>query len=108
MVAIERSVETGARGGHVGRCLIRLGIFAKTFVRPSLEGALDAVASRPVLRPVQHGLRGLPTLPEAIERRRRAGGDGGPRPEMAAVSGTFNMIDPDPATRERGCGGSAC
>src|SRR6185436_2860859 len=81
-----------------------LGIFAKTFVRPSVEGVFDAVA--------QHGLRcvqfnfssaGLPTVPEAVdpplvERIRRAARS----LSIAAVSGTFNMIHPDARHRRDG------
>jgi len=46
---------------------MQLGIFAKTFVRPSLEATLDAVASHG-LSCVQFNMAcvGLPTLPEAI------------------------------------------
>ena len=47
MVAIARSVETRrvrpARRCE-RRCVMQLGIFAKTFVRPTLEETLDAVA----------------------------------------------------------------
>ncbi|HTA29607.1 MAG TPA: TIM barrel protein, partial [Candidatus Cybelea sp.] len=85
---------------------MRLGILVKTFVRPNLAETLDAV--------VAHGFDcvqfnfaclGLPSLPEKIdpavvsaaacelERRRIS---------VAAVSGTFNMIDPDPAKRREG------
>ena len=85
---------------------MQLGIFAKTFVRPTLGEVLDAV--------VQHGLdcvqfnlacAGLPTLPERIapgvaeeihrELQQRA-------ITMAAVSGTFNMIHPDLRKRSDG------
>ena len=75
---------------------MQLGIFAKTFVRPTLEETLDAV--------VDHGLRhvqfnmscaGLPTLPERIDeslcrwiaQSLRARGV-----TMAAISGTFNLV----------------
>jgi sugar phosphate isomerase/epimerase/pimeloyl-ACP methyl ester carboxylesterase len=85
---------------------MRLGIFAKTFVRPNLADTLDAVA---------HGgfdcvqfnfaCAGLPSLPERIDprlvsaaacelKRRHLA--------VAAVSGTFNMIDPDPDRRREG------
>jgi len=83
-----------------------LGIFAKTFVRPSVEEAFDSVA--------QHGLQcvqfnfssaGLPTLPEAVdpplvERIRRAACERSL--SIAAVSGTFNMIHPDAPQRRDG------
>src|ERR1041384_3264491 len=85
---------------------MRLGIFAKTFTRPTLEAVLDAVAN--------HGLHcaqfnfacaGLPSLPERIdpalankvrhEMEAR-------RITMAAVSGTFNLIHPDQLVRREG------
>src|SRR6185295_4348791 len=100
---------------------MQLGIFAKTFPRPSFSETLDAVAA--------HGLRcihfnftcvGLPTLPERVGpnmiemiRAACAGGTSsasphspqsgtrGTRPsiEVAGVSGTFNLIDPDVSSR---------
>ena len=85
---------------------MRLGIFAKIFVRPTLAETLDAVAA--------HGLdciqfnfacAGLPTLPEEIppELAAKIGGEIRQRKlAVAAVSGTFNMIDPDPARRREG------
>jgi sugar phosphate isomerase/epimerase/pimeloyl-ACP methyl ester carboxylesterase len=85
---------------------MRLGIFAKTFVRPTLAETLDAVVS--------HGLdciqfnfacAGLPTLPDKIAPRLAAqiGVEARQRKlTMAAVSGTFNMIDPDPDRRQAG------
>ena len=47
---------------------MRLGIFAKTFVRPTLEQTLDAVKTHG-LDCVQFNMAcaGLPTLPEQIE-----------------------------------------
>ncbi len=85
---------------------MHIGIFAKTFVRPTLEETLDAV--------VMHGIRSvqfnmacaqLPSLPPHIDdsvsdsicralRKRKI--------VMAAVSGTFNLIHPDHHSRERG------
>jgi len=78
---------------------MQLGIFAKTFPRPTLEETLDAV--------VDHGLcqiqfnmscAGLPTLPDRIDedlcvwiaRSIKQRGM-----TMAAISGTFNLCDPD-------------
>ena len=82
---------------------MRLGIFAKTFVRPSLAGTLDAIADCG-LDCVQFNFAcaGLAGLPEKIDpgvvsaaacelKRRNL--------TVAAVSGTFNMIDPDLARR---------
>jgi sugar phosphate isomerase/epimerase len=85
---------------------MKIGIFAKTFVRPSLAETLDAV--------VQHGIydiqfnlscAGLPTLPDQIEpalatmiRRELAARN----IRMAAISGAFNMIHPDLEQRRLG------
>ncbi|MBI4325245.1 MAG: sugar phosphate isomerase/epimerase [Chloroflexi bacterium] len=84
----------------------RLGIFAKVFVRPTLEAVLDAVA--------QHGVQciqfnfscaGLPNMPERMEpalldRIRQAFEERNLK--MSAVSGTFNMIHPDLKERRQG------
>lgn len=83
-----------------------LGLFARTFVRPSVEEVFAAVA--------QHGVTclqfnfacaGLPSLPDQVdasvlERIRQAARRH--RLALAAVSGTFNMIHPEPAQRETG------
>jgi len=83
-----------------------LGIFARTFERPSLEGVLDAVQSHG-LRAVQFNMAsaGLPSMPAAIEpelpvRIRAALATRGL--ELAAVSGTFNMIPPEQRQRVEG------
>ncbi len=85
---------------------MRLGIFAKTFVRPTLAETLDAV--------VAHGLdciqfnfacAGLPSMPDKIEPDLAAqiGREFAQRKlTVAAVSGTFNMIDPDLSRRQAG------
>lgn len=85
---------------------MRIGIFAKTFLRPSLEEVLDAVQARG-LHCVQFNMScaGLPPLPDAVEpaaceRIRRETAARGI--EMAAVSGTFNMIHPDEVVRRDG------
>jgi sugar phosphate isomerase/epimerase len=85
---------------------MELGIFAKTFTRKMLEATLDAVRAHG-LKYVQFNLTcvGLPTLPQEIhaglsERIRRAFAVRGLR--MAAVSGTFNMIDPHAVRRQDG------
>jgi sugar phosphate isomerase/epimerase len=87
---------------------MELGIFSKTFARPSLEGVFDAVVAHG-FRSVQFNLEcaGLPPLPDLIEpeeadRIRRAAGARDIR--IAAVSGTFNMIDPDRQKREKNLG----
>lgn len=85
---------------------MRLGIFAKTFPRPTVEQTLDAVAGLG-LTCVQFNMScaGLPPMPESIEpglaaRIRAACETRGI--EMAAVSGTFNMAHPDVEHRRGG------
>jgi sugar phosphate isomerase/epimerase len=85
---------------------MRLGIFAKTFVRPSLEETLDAVRAHG-LDCVQFNMAcvGLPSMPDRIapETCARIRTEMAARNiEMAAVSGTFNMIHPDPGQRKDG------
>ena len=85
---------------------MRIGIFAKTFVRPTLGGTLDAVAAHGI-RTVQFNLAcaGVPSLPARIESELAATIRlelTARNLEMAAVSGTFNMIHPDPAQRRAG------
>ena len=88
---------------------MRLGIFAKTFVRPTLAETLDAVVARGTgLHPIQFRLRG----PAQSARQNRPGPGRANRARgaqrkltVAAVSGTFNMIDPDLARRQAACGG---
>lgn len=78
---------------------MKLGIFSKTFERPTLEENLDAVLASG-LDIIQFNLScaGLPSLPDAVDvetavhireecEKRHL--------HMAAVSGTFNMIHPD-------------
>ncbi len=96
---------------------MKLGIFAKTFARPTVEEVFDAVA-RHRLRCVQFNFAsaGLPSLPERIEpeqldRIRDAAEER--RIAIAAVSGTFNMIHPEARRRREGLRGlgvvaSAC
>jgi sugar phosphate isomerase/epimerase len=85
---------------------MQLGIFAKTFVRPTLGATLDAV--------IEHGLNciqfnfacvGLPSLPDRIEpelarmiqvETQRRG------LSLSGVSATFNMIHPDEEKRSDG------
>ena len=82
---------------------MELGIFARTYARPTLEAALDAVRADG-LAWVQFNLAcaGLPTVPEAVppdlaERVRQAVEERGLR--VAGLSGTINLIHPDPAQR---------
>lgn len=85
---------------------MEIGIFARTFARPGLAATLDAVANSG-LRVVQFNLvcAGPASMPDAIpgalarsirhELHARA-------ITMAAVSGTFNLIHPDPMLRAAG------
>src|SRR6266446_2134298 len=96
----------GAAGGCDGRRVMQLGIFARTFPRPTLEETFHAV--------VEHGLRcvqfnmacaGLSSLPDRIEsdvvdRIRKAATTR--EINIAAVSGTYNMIHPDREQRQVG------
>jgi len=82
---------------------MRLGIFAKTFTRPSLGETLDAVEAHGIYC-VQFNMSctGFPTLPEEMpaELANRIRGEMDERNlTMAAVSGTFNMINPNPKKR---------
>lgn len=83
-----------------------LGIFAKTFVRPTVAEVFRAVA-RHHLRTAQFNFTcaGLPSLPEEIDpaladRIRKSAAE--QRVAIAAVSGTFNMIHPDAKQRRDG------
>ena len=85
---------------------MRIGIFAKTFVRPTLAETLDAVAQHGI-HDVQFNLAcaGVPGMPDQIApalaatiRRELAARD----IRMAAVSGTFNIIHPDLEQRRAG------
>ena len=83
-----------------------IGIFAKTFRRPTPEENLDAVRDYG-LGVVQYNLAcaGLPSLPERIEPRlaQQVGAAAASRRiTIAAVSGTFNMIDPIWERRDAG------
>jgi sugar phosphate isomerase/epimerase len=85
---------------------MRLGIFARTFARPTLEATLDAVVAHG-LDTVQFNpvLLGGPSLPERLDpgdirRVARAHAERGL--EIAAISGTYNMAHPDPARRAQG------
>jgi sugar phosphate isomerase/epimerase len=74
---------------------MRIGIFARTFQRPTFEGVLDAVAAVGI-RDVH-----LDVEPDADAAALRAALDArGLR--AAGLSGTFNMAHPDPAEREAG------
>ena len=84
---------------------MQLGIFAKTFVRPTVEDVFDAVRAHG-LRCVQFNLScaGVPTLPDEIApsliTRIHAAAQSRDI-EIAAVSGTYNMIHPDQEVQQR-------
>jgi sugar phosphate isomerase/epimerase/pimeloyl-ACP methyl ester carboxylesterase len=85
---------------------MRLGIFCKTFARPDLPANLDAVRDCG-LDCVQFNFScaGLPSLPEKIDLRLFSAVAcelARHRISVAAISGTFNMIDPDLAKRGEG------
>jgi len=88
--------------------MMQLGIFAKTFARPTLEEVLDAVKVHG-FDCVQFNLMsaGLLTLPDQIDPSfcdhiRTCMAHRGIN--MASISGTFNMIDPNPEKRRDGLG----
>jgi sugar phosphate isomerase/epimerase len=79
---------------------MHLGIFAKTFPRPTFEETLDAIADRGLTH-VQFNMSctGMPTLPERVDENHcvwiaRSFRERGLT--MAAISGTFNICDPNP------------
>jgi sugar phosphate isomerase/epimerase len=85
---------------------MRIGIMAKTFARPTLEEVLDAIKAYG-LSYIQFNLAcaGLVSMPDQIEPElsghiRQALAVRGI--QMAALSGTFNMIHPNPAQRRDG------
>jgi sugar phosphate isomerase/epimerase len=84
---------------------MQLGIFAKTFVRPNFQETF-AAAKAFGFECVQFNFScaGLPTLPESIDpalvRRIRSELESWEL-LMAAVSGTCNLIHPEPAQRAR-------
>jgi sugar phosphate isomerase/epimerase len=83
---------------------MHLGIFAKTFPRPTLEETLDAVVAHGLTH-IQFNMScmGLPTLPDRLDEgscvwiaqvlHERG-------LTMAAISGTFNMCDPSDSRLE--------
>jgi sugar phosphate isomerase/epimerase len=85
---------------------LSLGIFAKTFPGSDASTVLAAVRSAGYVT-AQYNLAcsGLPSMPDVVapevaaDVARAAAQEG---LSLAAVSGTFNMIHPDPAQRARG------
>jgi sugar phosphate isomerase/epimerase len=85
---------------------MKIGIFAKTFSRPTIEELFQAIAGYQ-LNSVQFNLScaGLETLPENVSSelvQRIAGAAERATVILAALSGTFNMAHPDPAVRRSG------
>ena len=85
---------------------MNIGIFAKTFVRPSLDETLDAVAAHG-LRDIQFNMAcaGLPSMPDSVNTAQIAHMRQAlevRQLRVAALSGTFNMIHPDPQVRQDG------
>ncbi len=85
---------------------MNIGILTNTFAQLTFEQTLDTLVEHD-LRHVQFDLNcaGLPSMPDALDaadaqRIGSALGDHGIA--MAALSGTFNMIHPDPAERALG------
>jgi len=85
---------------------MEIGIFTKAFSRPSLAETLDAVAGHG-LRSVQFNMAcaGLESMPDHVppgvaDHIRRVADQKGIA--IAALSGTFNMIHPDPRVRRQG------
>lgn len=84
------------------------GIFAKTF-NGSLPEVLQAVQQQGINRiQFNFACAGLPSMPDAVEEQKqiaiKAALEQIPM-NIEAVSGTFNMIHPDPAVRVRGLHG---
>jgi sugar phosphate isomerase/epimerase len=85
---------------------MQLGIFARTFPRSTLAETFDAVVAHE-LHCVQFNMAcaGLPSLPNHIDKdvivhiRMEAASR---KINIAAVSGTYNMIHPDPMQRQAG------
>jgi sugar phosphate isomerase/epimerase len=85
---------------------MQLGIFAKTFVRPTVEQTLDAVVANK-LDCIQFnfacaGSESMPRQIDPILAKRIGSAARERRIRMAAVSGTFNMIHPDAKQRADG------
>jgi len=85
---------------------MKIGIFAKTFSRPTIEELFQAIAGYGI-NSVQFNLScvGLETLPENVPSelvQRIAEAAEQAAVELTALSGTFNMAHPDPAVRRDG------
>lgn len=85
---------------------MQIGIFAKTFSRKAVDEVFDAVHNHGIAC-VQFNMAccGLPSMPDSIEPAIARGIAESARShhiDIAAVSGTFNMIHPDPQQRRAG------
>ena len=85
---------------------MRLGIFARTFARPTVEEVFDAVSACG-LSCIQFNMScaGLPPLPDEIAPSlitRIHEASLSRDIEIIAVSGTYNMIHPDPQVQQTG------
>ena len=85
---------------------MRLGIFSRTFARPTVEDVFDAVSACG-LSCVQFNMSsaGLPPLPDEIAPSlitRIHEASLSRDIEIVAVSGTYNMIHPDPQVQQTG------
>ena len=96
----------GAAGGCQGGCMMQIGIFARTFVRSTLEDILDVIKAHG-LSCVQFNMScaGLSAMPDQIDPTLAAHIQQAMSTRgitMAAISGTFNMIDPNLCLRQEG------
>ena len=87
---------------------MRLGIFARTYARPSVEETFDAVCADGLdATQFNFSVAGLASLPDRITdalASRIAAAARTRELEIAAVSGTFNMAHPDERVRAGGLG----
>ena len=85
---------------------MRIGIFAKTFPQTGAEAVLGAVCAAGYgCAQFNMACLGLPSMPDAIEASDAASVASAARRTgvaVAAVSGTYNMIHPDPKQRDKG------
>jgi sugar phosphate isomerase/epimerase len=82
---------------------MKIGIFAKTFSRPTIEELFQSIANYGIYS-VQFNLScaGLETLPENVPSelvQRIADSAERAKVELSAISGTFNMAHPSPEVR---------
>jgi sugar phosphate isomerase/epimerase len=85
---------------------VKAGIFSTVFQRDSVEDVLDAMIAAGFTATQFHmscaGIDQIPeTIPEGLCERIRSAFDARDF-EMSGLSGTFNMIDQDPAAKEAG------